>query len=185
MATLSGHDQTSWPPPRSPTGSGPADQACSFAASGQNLPSPQTASQEEDRKMTGSFHPAHRPWIVSFGASLCCTVIRPASTGSSGPALPVAADPAPVAGAAGGPGFTSGGRRVRGRVSPAARAAGSRPGPRRPPGLGRWGFTMKIEYLHASKYGNGAMVAEEFGKQMTALGVTVDIHHIKAVSAKA
>jgi len=44
---------------------------------------------------------------------------------------------------------------------------------------------MKIEYLHASKYGNGAMVAEEFSKQMTALGVTVDIHHIKAVSAKA
>ena len=27
---------------------------------------------------------------------------------------------------------------------------------------------MKIEYLHASKYGNGAMVAEEFGKQMAA-----------------
>jgi hypothetical protein len=25
---------------------------------------------------------------------------------------------------------------------------------------------MKIEYLHASKYGNGAMVAEEFSKQM-------------------
>jgi len=35
-----------------------ADQACSFAASGQNLPSPQTASQEEDRKMTGRLHPA-------------------------------------------------------------------------------------------------------------------------------
>jgi hypothetical protein len=27
---------------------------------------------------------------------------------------------------------------------------------------------MKIEYLHASKYGNGAMVAEEFSKQMAA-----------------
>src|SRR5215475_10579037 len=50
-------------------------------------------------------------WMVRFGASLCCTVIRPASIGSSGPALSVAADPAPVAGAAGGPGFTSGERR--------------------------------------------------------------------------
>ena len=49
------HDQKWWPPPRSPAGSGPADQACSFAASGQNLPPPQTASQEQDRKMTGSF----------------------------------------------------------------------------------------------------------------------------------
>jgi len=36
-------------------------QACSFAASGQNLPSPQTASQEEDRKMTGSFTLPTRP----------------------------------------------------------------------------------------------------------------------------
>jgi hypothetical protein len=34
---------------------------------------------------------------------------------------------------------------------------------------------MKIEYLHASKYGNGAMVAEEFCKQMAARGVTVDV----------
>src|SRR5262245_5566886 len=50
-----GHDQTSWLPPHSPAGGGPADQACSFAASDQNLPPPQTASQEEDRKMTGSF----------------------------------------------------------------------------------------------------------------------------------
>jgi menaquinone-dependent protoporphyrinogen IX oxidase len=41
---------------------------------------------------------------------------------------------------------------------------------------------MKIEYLHASKFGNGAMVAEEFSKQMAARAVTVDIHHISAVS---
>jgi menaquinone-dependent protoporphyrinogen IX oxidase len=41
---------------------------------------------------------------------------------------------------------------------------------------------MKIEYLHASKYGNGAMVAEEFGKQMAAKGVAVNVHHITAVS---
>jgi len=38
---------------------------------------------------------------------------------------------------------------------------------------------MKIEYLHASKYGNGATVAEEFSKQMAAQGVTVDVHHIR------
>jgi hypothetical protein len=30
---------------------------------------------------------------------------------------------------------------------------------------------MKIEYLHASKYGNGAMVAAEFEQQMAANGV--------------
>jgi menaquinone-dependent protoporphyrinogen IX oxidase len=43
---------------------------------------------------------------------------------------------------------------------------------------------MKIEYLHASKYGNGAMVAEEFSKQMDAKGVTVNVHHITAASPK-
>lgn len=43
---------------------------------------------------------------------------------------------------------------------------------------------MNIEYFHASKYGNGAMVAEEFKKQMTAKGVTVNIHHIKEVKPK-
>lgn len=43
---------------------------------------------------------------------------------------------------------------------------------------------MKIEYLHSSKYGNGAMVAEEFSKQMAARGVTVNVHHIKAVSPR-
>ena len=43
---------------------------------------------------------------------------------------------------------------------------------------------MKIEYLHASKYGNGAMVAEEFSKQMAVKGVTVNVHHITAVSPK-
>ncbi len=29
---------------------------------------------------------------------------------------------------------------------------------------------MKVEYYHASKYGNGAMVAEEFRKLMAAKG---------------
>lgn len=43
---------------------------------------------------------------------------------------------------------------------------------------------MKIEYFHASKYGNGAMVAEEFRKQMAAKGVTVNVHHIRDASPK-
>ncbi len=38
---------------------------------------------------------------------------------------------------------------------------------------------MKIEYLHASVFGNGVMVAEEFSKQMANQGVTVDVHHIR------
>ena len=40
---------------------------------------------------------------------------------------------------------------------------------------------MKIEYFHASKYGNGARVAEEFQQQMAAKGVTVNVHHIREV----
>jgi menaquinone-dependent protoporphyrinogen IX oxidase len=40
---------------------------------------------------------------------------------------------------------------------------------------------MKIEYLHASVFGNGATVAQEFKKQMASRGVTVDVHHIKEV----
>jgi flavodoxin len=43
---------------------------------------------------------------------------------------------------------------------------------------------MKIEYFHASKYGNGAMVAEEFKKQMAAKDVTVSVHHIRDVRPK-
>ena len=42
----------------------------------------------------------------------------------------------------------------------------------------------KIEYFHASKYGNGAMVAEEFRKQMAAKGVAVDVHHVRDVRPK-
>jgi hypothetical protein len=38
---------------------------------------------------------------------------------------------------------------------------------------------MKIEYVHASKFGNGAMVAAEFSRQMAAQGVIVDVHHIR------
>jgi hypothetical protein len=43
---------------------------------------------------------------------------------------------------------------------------------------------MKIEYFHASKYGNGARVAEEFQRLMAAQGVTVNIHHIRDVRPK-
>jgi flavodoxin len=45
-------------------------------------------------------------------------------------------------------------------------------------------FAMKIEYFHASKYGNGAMVAEEFRKQMAAKGVNVNVHHIRDAKPK-
>ncbi len=38
---------------------------------------------------------------------------------------------------------------------------------------------MTIEYFHASKYGNGVLVAEEFKKQMAAKGVTVNVHHVR------
>ncbi len=40
---------------------------------------------------------------------------------------------------------------------------------------------MKIEYLHASKFGNGAVVAAEFGKPMAAKGDSVNVHHIREV----
>jgi multimeric flavodoxin WrbA len=43
---------------------------------------------------------------------------------------------------------------------------------------------MKIEYLHASKYGNGAMVAKEFSRQMADKGVTVHVHHIREARPK-
>jgi len=43
---------------------------------------------------------------------------------------------------------------------------------------------MKIEYFHASKFGNGAMVAEEFKRQMAARGVTVNVQHIREARPK-
>ena len=43
---------------------------------------------------------------------------------------------------------------------------------------------MRIQYLHASKYGNGAMVAEEFKRQMAAKGVTVNVRHIRDARPK-
>lgn len=40
---------------------------------------------------------------------------------------------------------------------------------------------MKIEYFHASKFGNGAMVAEEFKKIMASKRIIVNVHHIRDV----
>jgi menaquinone-dependent protoporphyrinogen IX oxidase len=44
---------------------------------------------------------------------------------------------------------------------------------------------MRIEYLHASKFGNGAAVAAEFQKLMAARGVGVEVHHIRDVNPAA
>ena len=38
---------------------------------------------------------------------------------------------------------------------------------------------MNIAYYHASKFGNGAMVADEFKKIMVARGITVSVQHIR------
>lgn len=43
---------------------------------------------------------------------------------------------------------------------------------------------MIIEYFHASKYGNGVKVAEEFKDQMAAKGVAVNVHHIRKAKPK-
>jgi hypothetical protein len=40
---------------------------------------------------------------------------------------------------------------------------------------------MRIEYFHASKFGNGTSVAQEFKKQMAERDVVVEIHHIREV----
>jgi len=43
---------------------------------------------------------------------------------------------------------------------------------------------MKIAIYHASKYGNGAMVAEELRKLLADKGVMAEVHHIKEVGPK-
>ena len=43
---------------------------------------------------------------------------------------------------------------------------------------------MKIEYFHASKYGNGVVVAEEFKKRMAARGIAVSVRHIREARPK-
>jgi menaquinone-dependent protoporphyrinogen IX oxidase len=40
---------------------------------------------------------------------------------------------------------------------------------------------MHIEYVHASKFGNGARVAEAFGRDMAARGIDVAVHHVAEV----
>jgi hypothetical protein len=47
-----------------------------------------------------------------------------------------------------------------------------------------WGPVMNIAYYHASKFGNGAMVAVEFKKIMAARGVTVSVQHIRDANPK-
>jgi menaquinone-dependent protoporphyrinogen IX oxidase len=42
--------------------------------------------------------------------------------------------------------------------------------------------TTTIEYVHASKFGNGAKVADEFTQRMTGRGVAVSVHHIRELS---
>ena len=41
---------------------------------------------------------------------------------------------------------------------------------------------MNLEYFHASRFGNGAKVADEFKRRMAARGVSVNVHHIRDVS---
>jgi len=43
---------------------------------------------------------------------------------------------------------------------------------------------IKIEYFHASKFGNGVKVAEEFKKLMAEKGVTVNVHHVRDANPK-
>lgn len=43
---------------------------------------------------------------------------------------------------------------------------------------------MKIEYFHVSKYGNGAMVAEEFKRIMSVENNLVNVQHIRDAKPK-
>ncbi len=43
---------------------------------------------------------------------------------------------------------------------------------------------MKIEYYHASVYGNGARIAEELKRVMAAKGVEVNVHHVRDARPK-
>lgn len=44
---------------------------------------------------------------------------------------------------------------------------------------------MKIAYQHASKFGNGALVAAEFARLMANSGVAVEVHHIRELNPTA
>jgi hypothetical protein len=43
---------------------------------------------------------------------------------------------------------------------------------------------MHIEYVHASRFGNGAQVADEFRRRMAAEDFVVDVHHVDDVNAQ-
>ena len=43
---------------------------------------------------------------------------------------------------------------------------------------------MRIEYYHASEYGNGAKVAEEFKRIMAIKGIAVNVHHVRDAKPK-
>lgn len=44
---------------------------------------------------------------------------------------------------------------------------------------------MEIQYLHASRFGNGAAVAEDVRARLAARGAVVRVHHIKEVTPDA
>jgi multimeric flavodoxin WrbA len=46
------------------------------------------------------------------------------------------------------------------------------------------GLAMKIENYHASEYGNGAKVAEEFQRMMATKGIAVNVHHVRDAKPK-
>jgi menaquinone-dependent protoporphyrinogen IX oxidase len=43
---------------------------------------------------------------------------------------------------------------------------------------------MEVLYVHASRFGNGAEVAEAFARQMATKGATVDVRHVHDVGPK-
>jgi hypothetical protein len=43
---------------------------------------------------------------------------------------------------------------------------------------------VRIEYFHASAYGNGALVADEFKRQLAAKNVTINVQHIRDARPK-
>lgn len=51
--------------------------------------------------------------------------------------------------------------------------------------VGNRGRTVKIVYVHASKFGNGAQVAEEFKRIMSTRGAEVEVGHIRETRPKA
>jgi hypothetical protein len=46
------------------------------------------------------------------------------------------------------------------------------------------GSVMKIEYYHASEYGNGARVADEFKRIMSTKGIEDNVHHVRDAEPK-